>query len=241
MLLIARQQIACALFACLVISLSQALDHGLKFKSISDYIGHLKTVSTLPKGFSVGATRFMFSPMEVNKQLPMNLTIIKLDQPTDSFAAMFTSNKFPGGPVVVGKERLLKSKQLQAVVINNKISNVCPGGVSDRGVGDSEEVCQAVADKLQLKSKDLVFPSSTGIIGWRLPVQAIKDAVVCINIFSMTDTHTQTQTHTYVLSAHTNLFIIASCCGSDANALCSSCSTWNYYDGQVPESEVCDV
>jgi glutamate N-acetyltransferase/amino-acid N-acetyltransferase len=125
----------------------------------------------------------MFSPMEVNKQLPMNLTIIKLDQPTESFAAMFTSNKFPGGPVLVGKERMQKSKQLQAVVINNKISNVCPGGVDDRGAGDSEVVCQAVADSLQLQSKDLVFPSSTGIIGWRLPVQAIKDAVVSIYLF----------------------------------------------------------
>ena len=27
----------------------------------------------------------------------------------------------------------MKGEQLQAVVINNKISNVCPGGVTDRG------------------------------------------------------------------------------------------------------------
>jgi glutamate N-acetyltransferase/amino-acid N-acetyltransferase len=148
-------------------------------------MGHLKSISTLPKGFSIGASRFLFSPIELaDKLLPMNLTIIKLDKPTESFAAMFTSNKFPGGPVIVGKDRLKNSKRLQAVVINNKISNVCPGTVSDSGVGDSEQVCQAVADVLQLSSKDLVFPSSTGIIGWRLPVQAIKDAVVNLFIVS---------------------------------------------------------
>ena len=66
------------------------------------------------------------------------------------------------------------SKFLQAVVVNNKISNVCPGGVADGGAGDSERMCQVVANCLKLSSKDLVVPSSTGIIGWRLPVEAIE-------------------------------------------------------------------
>ena len=160
--------------------LAMSLSTGFNFKSLTDYITHLKSISSLPRGFSIGTTRFDFSPIELDKQLPMNLTIIKLDEPTESFAAMFTSNQFPGGPVIVGKDRMKNSKFLQAVVINNKISNVCPGGVSDRGVGDSEAVCSAVADALKISSKDLVFPSSTGIIGWKLPVQAIKDAVVRI-------------------------------------------------------------
>lgn len=70
----------------------------------------------------------------------MNLTLILVDEPTDSFAAAFTSNKFPGGPVLVGKKRIVESKFLQAIVINNKISNVCPGG----GVSDGDSVIAKV-------------------------------------------------------------------------------------------------
>ena len=124
-------------------------------------------------------TRFFFQPAEVqNKVLPMNLTLILVYEPTDSFAAALTSNKFPGGPVLVGKKRIVESKFLQAVVINNKISNVCPGGgVSDGGFSDSQSICDSVASTLNLPTADLVFPSSTGIIGWRLPIQAMKDAM----------------------------------------------------------------
>ena len=147
------------------------------FPSQDAYLSYLRSSSSLPKGFSVGTSRFNFRPFEVDKILPMNLTIIKLEEPTRSFSAMFTSNQFPGGPVIVGKNRIASSETLQAVVINNKISNVCPGGgVNDSGASDSEKVCQSVAKYLGIKPEQ-VFPSSTGIIGWRLPVQSIQDAV----------------------------------------------------------------
>jgi len=147
------------------------------FPDQKSYLQYLESISTLPAGFSVGAARFSFSPFEVKKTLPMNLTLIVTDESTDAFAAMFTSNQFPGGPIYIGKERIKSSPALQAVVINNKISNVCPGGSTDFGAGDSDRVCQAVADQLGLPSKSLIFPSSTGIIGWRLPVDAIKGGV----------------------------------------------------------------
>ncbi|CAN0449958.1 unnamed protein product, partial [Ectocarpus fasciculatus] len=52
-----------------------------------------------------------------------------IQQPSDRWAAVFTRNMFPGAPVIVGKERLAaEGRAIQAVVINNKISNVCPGG-----------------------------------------------------------------------------------------------------------------
>jgi len=147
------------------------------FSSQDAYLSKVKSQSKLPLGFDVGTTRFFFRPMEVDKTLPMNLTIIKTTNPTSSFAAMFTSNLFPGGPVIIGKERLKNSDFLQAIVVNNKISNVCPGGIGDGGAGDSDSVCQYVAEALGLPSKTMVFPSSTGIIGWRLPLEAIKGAL----------------------------------------------------------------
>lgn len=128
-----------------------------------EYLDYLATISKLPEGFSVGNSRFSFKPFEVDKTLPMNVTIIMADKPTSSFAAMFTSNQFPGGPIIIGKERMKSSEFLQAVVVNNKISNVCPGGSSDRGAGDSDAICEAAAATLNLGSKSMVFPSSTGV------------------------------------------------------------------------------
>jgi glutamate N-acetyltransferase/amino-acid N-acetyltransferase len=150
------------------------LNDGKTFLNKEEYLSFLDSKSQLPEGFSVGFTRFEFKPFEINKILPMNLTIIYLTQPTTSFSAVFTNNLFPGGPILVGKDRMKESKYLQAIVVNNKISNVCPGGIEDRGYSDSEKVCQEVANALNLPSSTYVFPSSTGIIGWRLPVEAIK-------------------------------------------------------------------
>lgn len=148
------------------------------FQSCEEYVEYLKSVSKLPLGFSVGATRFLFQPREVaNKLLPMNLTAIVLDEPTESFAAAFTSNKFPGGPILVGKERLTHSKSIQAVIINNKISNVCPSGVADFGFSDSNDICKQTAKIFKIADASMVLPSSTGIIGWRLPVQAISENI----------------------------------------------------------------
>ena len=55
----------------------------------------------------------------------MNITLIALDEPTEDYAAVFTRNRFPGSPVKVGKKRLAAGKPLQAIAVNNKISNVC--------------------------------------------------------------------------------------------------------------------
>jgi glutamate N-acetyltransferase/amino-acid N-acetyltransferase len=147
------------------------------FSNDVDYLSFLKSESKLPLGFSVGFSRFMFKPFEVDKYLPMNLTLIHLDLPSTSFSAVFTSNVYPGGPIFVGKERMKESKCIQTVVINNKISNVCPGGIADGGYSDSIKICDIVAKHLNLESGKYVLPSSTGIIGWRLPVDAISNAI----------------------------------------------------------------
>lgn len=60
-----------------------------------------------------------------------------------------------------------------------QISNVSPGGgLADGGVDDAEKVCAAVAKELGLPSASYVLPSSTGVIGWRLPFQSIIDSIV---------------------------------------------------------------
>jgi glutamate N-acetyltransferase / amino-acid N-acetyltransferase len=88
----------------------------------------------------------------------------------------FLLGQFPGAPIKVGRARMAKGGPLHALVINNKVSNVCSGG---DGVADSELVCQAVADALNLPGgAETVLPSSTGVIGWRLPAKELANDVV---------------------------------------------------------------
>ncbi|GAB5032860.1 arginine biosynthesis bifunctional protein [Nannochloropsis oceanica] len=149
----------------------------LTFSTKDEYFAHLSSIADLPLGFKVGTSWISFTPQEANFPSRMNVTLIALDEPTDKFALALTKNAFPGAPVRVGKQRK-EQPLLQAIVVNNKISNVCPGGYGgDGGVADAELVCAAVAKHLNLPSGSLVLPSSTGVIGWRLPFQAVIDAV----------------------------------------------------------------
>jgi glutamate N-acetyltransferase/amino-acid N-acetyltransferase len=101
----------------------------------------------------------------------MTLTLLALDKPTADFAAVFTKNAFPGAPVIVGRHRL-ESPTLGAVIVNNKISNVC----APDGTGTAERICGGVARLLGL-TPEQVLPSSTGVIGWRLPETAMLEAL----------------------------------------------------------------
>ncbi|HVS53218.1 MAG TPA: bifunctional ornithine acetyltransferase/N-acetylglutamate synthase [Opitutaceae bacterium] len=131
----------------------------------------LAAQAALPAGFRVGTTRFEFTPREAPKPAKMTLTLIALDRPTADFAAMFTRNAFPGAPIVVGRQRLA-APALGAIVVNNKISNVCAPG----GVAASERVCAEVAKLLKFSPQE-ILPSSTGVIGWTLPLDAMLAAL----------------------------------------------------------------
>lgn len=151
-----------------------------QFSSEEEYLKWLEDSTVLPRGFSVGVTSFTFSPQEKKSDQPyfMNMGLVLCDSPTPSFAAVFTKNAFCGFPVVIGRE-LLTQESCTGVVVNNRIANVaCP---------DGKESALAVTDGvMQLLSKEqrngVLFPLSTGIIGWRLPVKAMKE-----NLSSLVD------------------------------------------------------
>lgn len=149
------------------------------FTNEEEYIQYMASVSALPKGFATGTADGTFISQEAPGmgKLPIRGTVIYLTEgPTPNWAAVFTSNKFPGAPVIVGRKRVQGGGPLHAIVINNKVSNVCSGG---DGVADSELVCKAVADALQLPGgPTTVLPSSTGVIGWRLPATELANDVI---------------------------------------------------------------
>ena len=143
----------------------------LTFPNRDSHRAWLATQAALPAGFRVGTTRFDFVPREAPKPAKMTLTLIALDRPTPDFAAAFTKNAFPGAPIIVGRKRL-NAPALGAIIINNKISNVCAPG----GVETAERVCVEAARLLGL-TPTAVLPSSTGVIGWSLPTDAILAAL----------------------------------------------------------------
>jgi glutamate N-acetyltransferase/amino-acid N-acetyltransferase len=143
----------------------------LTFASRAEHRAWLETQGALPEGFRVGTAALEFVPVEVPKPSRMRLTLLALDAPTPAFAAKFTRNAFPGAPVLVGRRRL-EAPALGAIVVNNKVSNVCAPG----GVEAAERVCAEAARLLGL-GPDEVLPSSTGVIGWRLPVDAMLQAL----------------------------------------------------------------
>lgn len=152
-------------------NLGRVASTDLIFSNRDEHRVWLRDQSKLPLGFNVGTTTFDFTPQEALKPGSMTLTLITLDEPSPDFGAMFTRNAFPGSPVIIGREKLAEPT-LGALIINNKISNVC----APDGVKTSETVCSETAKALGLKPNQ-VFPSSTGIIGWRLPVDAMVAAL----------------------------------------------------------------
>ncbi|MGD9158890.1 MAG: bifunctional glutamate N-acetyltransferase/amino-acid acetyltransferase ArgJ [Desulfobacteraceae bacterium] len=85
-------------------------------------------------------------------------------------AGVFTRNTMPGAPVIVGKEHL-KDGKLQAVIVNSKNANV---DTEAHGISNAKTICSLVAENCGMQS-EMVLPSSTGVIGRRLPMDIITE------------------------------------------------------------------
>ena len=143
----------------------------LEFANRAAHRAWLETQARLPEGFRAGVASFEFTPEEARRPGRMSLALLSMERPTDAFALVFTRNAFPGAPVLVGRRRLA-GERLGAVVVNNKISNVGAAG----GDEAAERVCAEVARRLGLAAGE-VLPASTGVIGWRLPVERMAEAL----------------------------------------------------------------
>jgi glutamate N-acetyltransferase/amino-acid N-acetyltransferase len=61
---------------------------------------------------------------------------------------------------------------LRAVLINNRIANVGASG----GEEDAEELCRTLGELIG-EPAERIIPASTGIVGWKLPVPEMKEAL----------------------------------------------------------------
>ncbi|TVR14096.1 MAG: bifunctional ornithine acetyltransferase/N-acetylglutamate synthase [Planctomycetota bacterium] len=142
--------------------------HDPLFSSADDHLRWLTQQASLPQGWRVATGSCPFTPPESGNAAQVTLSLLVPDRPTPAFAGVFTRNAFPGAPIIVGRKRLLES-HCGGVVINNKISNVC----APEGISRAEEVCAAVGTALGLPGQQII-PSSTGVIGWRLPAEELS-------------------------------------------------------------------
>ncbi len=87
-----------------------------------------------------------------------------------SAAALFTTNRVVAAPVEVGRASLLSTGgRVRAVVVNSGNANCATGRA---GIQACERVCREAGKLLGLSGAE-VLPSSTGIIGVRLPAEKI--------------------------------------------------------------------
>ena len=115
-----------------------------------------------PTGFRCASRNCGLKPQA--KDLALFVSDVEADA-----AAVFTTNQFPGAPVLLGRESI-RGCRLRAIVANSKVSNVATG---PRGVEDARRMAAAAAAEIGT-SPDRVLVSSTGVIGVRLPIELIE-------------------------------------------------------------------
>jgi glutamate N-acetyltransferase / amino-acid N-acetyltransferase len=89
-------------------------------------------------------------------------------------AATFTANLAAAAPVLVSREHLAATGgRSAAVLVSSGNANAATGAA---GRDDAERMCRLVADGLDVEGRD-VLVCSTGLIGFRLPMEAIERGV----------------------------------------------------------------
>lgn len=129
----------------------------------------LKNNVCAPAGFtSLGKT------IGIKKSGKPDFAVI-FSKPVANAAAVYTSNKVKGAPLIVTKEHL-KNGKAQAIVVNSGIANVCTG---EKGIRDAEEIAKHAGIELGINSGN-VLVASTGLIGAYLPMSRIKNGITGI-------------------------------------------------------------
>lgn len=116
---------------------------------------------------------FLFSGISagIKKDGKRDLGLIYSEVPAQ-VAGLFTTNAVKAAPVQLDLERT-KRGLCQAIVVNSGNANACTGS---QGLRDAKRVSSLVAEQLGIDER-LVFPSSTGVIGSRLPMREIEEGI----------------------------------------------------------------
>ncbi len=115
-----------------------------------------------PRGFRCAGRNIGLKPSGAD------LAVFFSEVPTTA-AALFTRNRFPGAPVIVGRE-ITRNGRVRAIVVNSKISNV---GTGEEGILNARRMGIAASVELGVPAGEVLM-SSTGVIGKPLPIERIE-------------------------------------------------------------------
>ena len=128
---------------------------------------------TTPLGFVAGATHAGIKYPEPDR---LDLTLLYSERMCTA-AGVFTQNSFRGPPVVISERNIADGRAL-AIIANSGVSNSLFG---EDGMRNGEEMARIAAEKLGVDARDVII-ASTGVTGWRLPVERIRDATPRIEL-----------------------------------------------------------
>jgi glutamate N-acetyltransferase/amino-acid N-acetyltransferase len=116
---------------------------------------------------------FLFSGISsgIKKDGSRDLGLIYSEVPAQ-VAGLFTTNTVKAAPVQLDRERV-KGGLCQALIVNSGNANACTGS---QGLRDARRISSLVAKRLGI-GEQLVFVSSTGVIGIPLPLNKIKEGI----------------------------------------------------------------
>ncbi|GAB6094950.1 bifunctional glutamate N-acetyltransferase/amino-acid acetyltransferase ArgJ [Desulfatiferula olefinivorans] len=136
---------------------------------------NLHTTPSMPEGFTCAGVNCGL------KEKGTDLSLFMSDVSANA-AAVFTLNRFPGAPVIVGRE-IIKKGKLRAIVVNSKVSNV---GTGEEGVENARRMGAAVAREFGIDQTEVLM-SSTGVIAKPLPIDMIEKGILGIGSHLSTD------------------------------------------------------
>ncbi len=142
-------------------------------KAAADYIASLAASTPLPVGFRLSTTSLRFFPKERpgTKPLEMNLSLILADEPAESFAFLTTRNRVVGASVQLARKRA-EGRHFRGFLVNNRVANVAVAS----GEKDAERILTHLGNATSIPVDELLSVS-TGVIGWRLPVEEILESL----------------------------------------------------------------
>ena len=122
---------------------------------------------TAPAGFRAAGV-----PAGLKASGARDVAVVVNDGPDFSAAGVVTSNRIKAAPVL-WTEQVLTSGQLRAVVLNAGGANACTG---PEGFADTHHTAEYAAETLGCGAVEIAI-CSTGLIGERLPMDALLDGV----------------------------------------------------------------
>lgn len=119
----------------------------------------------VPEGFKASGVSSGIKPHG------LDLALIVSDLPCKA-VGLFTSNRVKAAPVLYSK-RVLRRGEARAIVANSGCANACTG---PEGLADAELMARLTERTLGLKRGE-VLVASTGVIGRRLPLEKVREAM----------------------------------------------------------------